>query len=168
MARYKNMPAGVFDADTGKHVRRQDPEWLEYEAWLTAGNIPDPPDPPATPSLQQRRAERAALVNLLRDEKASSGVTFDGNSFDTDPVSRANLTGAVASAGGGGGGLPPGLQWRTADNQLVAMNPQKLAQLGRAVLDHVNACYVRSWALKDAIAASNDPESIDITAGWPS
>lgn len=146
---------------------RTDPTWPLYELWLRAGNVPDPMPPPAPPTLEQRRAERKALVNILRNEKAAAGVTFDGKRFDSDPLSRANLTGAVASVGGGGG-IPPGFSWRTADNEIVAMTPQRLAQLGRAVLDHVNACYLRSWQLKDAIEASSDPESIDITAGWPS
>lgn len=167
MSRYELRRVGVFDRDAGVVVTRRDAGWREYEAWLTAGGVPDPMPQPPAPSLELRRAERSALVNRVRDAQAAAGVTFDGKRFDSDPVSRANLTGAVASIGGGGG-LPSGLQWRTADNQLVAMTPQKLSQLGRAVLDHVNACYVRSWELKDAIAASLDPESIDITAGWPS
>lgn len=167
MSRYELRPAGVFDGDSGRLVLRTDPAWLDYEAWLRAGNVPDPMPAPPAPTIEQRRAERSALVNILREQKVAGGVTFDGKRFATDPLSRANLSGAVASANGPGG-VPPGLVWRSEDNQAVPMTPQKLAQFGRAVLDHVNACYACSWQLKDAIASSNDPESVDITAGWPS
>lgn len=167
MNRYQLRPAGVFDRGAGELVLRTDSAWLEYEAWLRAGNVPDPMPGPAAPTIEQLRAERSALVNILRDQKVAGGVTFDGKRFDTDTLSRANLSGAVSSANGPGG-VPPGLVWRSADNEAVPMTPQKLAQLGRAVLDHVNACYTRSWQIKEAIAASSDPESIDITAGWPS
>lgn len=166
MKRYELRPVGVLDRELGVTITRTHSAWADYDAWVIAGGVPDPMPGPPQPSIEQRRAERAALVNRLRDDRAGTGITFDGHRYDTDPRSRENLAGAVASVGGGGG-LPDGFAWRTEDNQLVAMTPQKLAQLGRAVVDHVNACYARSWQLKDTIAASDDPESIDITSGWP-
>ena len=167
MTRFELRPVGVFDRELGCVITRTHSAWAVYDAWVIAGGVPDPMPPQAGPSIEHRRAERSALVNRLRDDRAAAGIAFDGHRYDTDPRSRENLSGAVASVGSGGG-LPEDFAWRTEDNQLVPMRPETLTQLGRAVLDHVNACYARSWALKDEIAASDDPESIDITAGWPS
>ena len=120
-------------------------------------------------NLAAMKAERQAQVNALRDAKMAAGVTWDGNVYDSDIISRANLTSTVSSVSAGLT-LPVGFSWRTSDNANVAMDSADLNALAQVMLDHVNACYGASWSHKDAIEALATPaaiDSYDITTGWP-
>lgn len=168
MSRYRvERGGGVRDEESGRVIRPSDPAWAaEYVPWLEAGNDPDPPEPMAGPSVDELRAEARARANAARERAMELGVSWGGETWDADLRSRANLT-AVLAAISAGVPLPPGFTWRTLDNRDVAMDAGELRQLGAAMLEHVNGCYRRSWALKAAIDATPDPAAVDVLAGWP-
>lgn len=94
----------------------------------------------------------------MRDEKISDGFTHAGNRYQCDERSLAAMRRRAGRS----------KTWRTADNKTVPMAGNALADLADAASDHVDAIMTRSFALKDAIDASETPEKIDIKIGWPS
>jgi hypothetical protein len=116
-----------------------------------------------TPPLVERQAALWELVKSLRDEHIDGGYA----GFDTDLVSRTNLTGAALGAT-----LDPTLtiQWKMADNSVVTLDASQIVAAAKAVLGFVSACHARSQALGEAIMAATDQatlDAIDVTSGWP-
>lgn len=120
----------------------------------------------ASSTLAARRAQVFDQVNSIRTARLAAGCTFAGHRYDSDPQSVANVTATVAAVAAGIA-LPAGFTWRTADNVDVPMTASDLVQLGGALLAYGDAVYRASWALKAAVAASDAPETIDLTVGWP-
>lgn len=76
MARYAIRPVGVWDSQAGALVTREtDIAWAEYEAWIAAGNVPDPyvPDPPPPPT----QAELDALAELAARGQMRTALRVD-------------------------------------------------------------------------------------------
>lgn len=167
-ARFELRSVGVFDRDLGVEIPPGAEGWREYEAWLAAGGVPDPEPAPDLPPITYRRAEAAAMVNQIREEKLRSAVVaYAGHNWDADPRSIQNLVGVLMGISAGIS-LPPGFTWRTADNQSVAVTPADLVAIGALMQEKVGAIYAFSWSLKDGtIASSDSPESLDLAAGWP-
>lgn len=166
MPRYELRPVGVFDNESGKLLSRGSPGWRDYLRWLAEGNELGQPAPPPTPSIEERRDAMRARINTLRARRLAGGLTYEGNVYDTDEASRANLT-AVVAAVAAGIPLPVGFTWRTSDNRDVPFDALGLIALGGAMLAHGEACYARSWQLKAEVDSSEAPESIDIESAWP-
>lgn len=168
MARYENRPVGVFDRDVGVVVTTADPSWREYQDWLKAGNAPDSM-PVAVRPLAARRLEVIAQVTgIRRDMLDSLTVTVDTFVWKADTESSLNLN-MLATKVLAGWSMPADFTWRTADNQLVPFTPARLNRVLTAALTKREAIYRKSWTLKDVdIPTSDNPESIDLAAGWPS
>lgn len=164
-ARYELRPVGVFDRHLNRVIGRRDQAWAAYQAWVAAGNAPESAVPLAR-SLELRRAEAAAAVNVARARALAGGLDFEGHRYDTNEASRAQLTAAVATVNAGFP-LLDGFTWRTENNLDVAMDEPTLLSLAFAMYQHAKRIYRHSWKLKHAIAASAEPESIDVASGWP-
>lgn len=108
----------------------------------------------------------SAQVNKLREEKFILPLQYGAHQFDNDDVSRANLTGLLNLIRDGLP-LPTGFTWRSADNQDIPADTIFLKGLAMVMFLYRNKCYQASWAIKAALAASDDPMTIDIHAGWP-
>ncbi|HSW83525.1 MAG TPA: hypothetical protein VLH12_08625 [Usitatibacter sp.] len=65
--RYELRPVGVFDRDLGRQIKLGDVEWPTYDAWLAAGNVPDPVPKPPKVTLEYAIAEKLAKI----EEKAA-------------------------------------------------------------------------------------------------
>lgn len=131
---------------------------------------------PATP-LQERRDRVWARVKMERAKRQDGGVLVSGHWFQSDQTSRIQLmrldSKAFAVLAGGGAvgdqltvaGQP--LQWKTWENGLVPMTVG-LAQTIASAVEILDAmAFTRGEVLRAQITASADPESIDITTGWP-
>jgi hypothetical protein len=69
--RYELRRVGVFDRDLAREVRLGDAEWPNYEAWLAAGNTPDPEPAPPKATLEYALAEKlAAIEDKATDQRA--------------------------------------------------------------------------------------------------
>lgn len=85
MARYEMRPVGVFDRDTGRHIRPSDPEWIDYQAALSRGEVPDPqpapppaPDPRFDPVLAGRGREARRLARLAERQPLEAALVASG------------------------------------------------------------------------------------------
>lgn len=146
----------------------------DYQAWLDAGNTPEltPED-----SIEQRRETRWTDVKAERSRREYGGVQVAGHWFQTDLESQikhqSNLIDAKDILAGGGtntdlltiGGQPVG--WKTFDNGVVPMTVGLAIGIAAAIKVQTALSYARGQTLYAEIMASDNPESIDITTGWP-
>jgi hypothetical protein len=105
-------------------------------------------------------------INAIREEKFTLPLTYGGNQFDNDDVSRANLAGILGMIDRGLR-LPADFTWRSADNKNVPADVRWLGGLSTTMFVYRNKCYRASWILKAMVSASSNPSSVDLTAEWP-
>lgn len=151
-------PKVVYRKDTQTYIPSDSWMWAEYQAWLAAGNIPEP-----YLSLADRRLNQRAVINAARDTVIFGGFLFDGHIYQSDTNSQIRITNSAASVVGSAG-LPPNFVWRTRDNVDVPMDEITMVALAAGLQNHIASVLAVSRQLKDAIAISNNPESIV----WPS
>lgn len=145
----------------------------EQPAEIVAGVI----DWPTAPSIESRRAAVWERIKIERKRRTEGGVLVNTHWFQTDSDSRIQFlrldqkASAALAAGGQSTDMltvaGQGIYWKTYDNGLVPMTVA-LAQgiaLAVEVLDAM--AFARGEQLRAQIEVSNNPESIDITTGWP-
>lgn len=80
MALYQLLKLGVLKTDTGQRiVPACGSLWDDYQAWLAAGNIPDPYIPPPQPDetleeAKKRRAYQIRMQGLTRMQTRFEGL----------------------------------------------------------------------------------------------
>lgn len=149
-------------------------DYVAYLAWLAEGNTPEPAP---QDSIESRRATVWEKVKAERKRRTEGGVLVNTHWFQTDSDSRIQFLrlDQKASAALAAGGQPTdiltvagqGIYWKTYDNGLVPMTVA-LAQgiaLAVEVLDAL--AFARGEQLRTQIEVSGNPESIDISTGWP-
>lgn len=129
-------------------------EQADYDARAAAHEAKARPD-----ALDALAAMRVAVM--------AGGVAVPalGFSIKTDDVALARI-GLVAQAVAAGV-APPQIPWKAADGKFHAIAPADVAKIFIAGAAHVAACFVREAALAQAIAAADNPTSVDISGGWP-
>lgn len=159
-------PGQRLDTNTPLFETYTDPAvWSARLAEL--GTLPDELWTGELPTdVNQARLILMYRLNIIRSQKIVLDVAFMGHPFQNDATASQNLSGVVAYVAAGGR-LPDNFCWRSSDNIDVPMSSQTLLGLAGTLLAYRNACYTRSWELKAQLEASDDPKSIDITAGWP-
>ena len=165
----RHLPSGTVFS-----IPAQESFGHDYQAWLDSGNTPDPA--PLAPI-----ADRRSLVwEQIKEERArreAGGIQAGGHWFQTDSDSRIKFlrldakASALIAAGGQStdiltvAGQP--IYWKTTENGLVPMTAA-LAQGIMAAVEILDAlAYGRAEVLRAQVMASDNPESIDITTGWP-
>ncbi|TWA76862.1 uncharacterized protein DUF4376 [Azospirillum brasilense] len=134
--------------------------------------LADPPPPPER-TLDERRATVAAAVDALRDQHMAEGAEHGGKRFALDGTSRTDLggmatTGALVLMGALDWPADYATGWIALDNtRLPLPTPQDGIALAAAVAGRYAALVQAARTIKDAVLASDEPEAIDITAGWP-
>ena len=114
--------------------------------------------------LASARQAAADRVRALRDRKMQEGgYQRNGKWFHSDLASRIQQLGLNMV----GQGIPPNTRWKTMDGSFVTMTPNVAQGIFAAAMQQDLALFERGEQLIAAIDASSDPESIDITTGWP-
>lgn len=159
----------IIPPDPGNADRQAYLIWLAQE-----GNVTQPLD---VVPIQERRAAVWALVKAERHRREYGGVFAGGHWFQTDVESQikhqSNLIDAKDALAAGGtvndvltiAGQPVG--WKTFDNGVVPMTIGLAQAIAQAIKIQTALAYVRGQALQAQIDASDNPESIEITTGWP-
>lgn len=122
--------------------------------------------------LGAAKAAKWAEAKARRDAEIDQGCAVPGvGTFDTDPLSRSNINGAVTGALIAQAIAQPfSINWKLQDNSIVELNGTGMIAAGVAVLTHVSACHDNAQILGMAIDGAKDfatLNAIDIGAGWP-
>ena len=153
---------GVIDAATGERIGLDSPRWPEYEAWIAAGNVPEPIAAVA-PSRAALIADRWGWVKERRQRVTEGGVLVGAHWLHTDLYSRTQWLGMLVA----GAGLPAGINWKTMSGDFVTLTPTLVQQVFAAIQAKELAAFAHGEALRSALDAADDPRDVDIDAGWP-
>lgn len=172
------LPAGAIDADAPEIPEGYRAKWTGAVFELEALPVdPDPEPEPEPPTLAERREAVWTAVKVERARREYGGVLAAGHWFQTDLESQikhqSNLIDAKDMMASGGtnddiltiGGLPVG--WKTYDNGVVPLTVGLAVAIAGAIKVQTALAYARGEQLRAQIEVSDDPESIDITTGWP-
>jgi hypothetical protein len=165
MARYRVESVGVYDTIAMASVTPNEfAQWMEYQAWLAAGNSPDPETVPAPLPVAAQRAEALARLDVeVTTRMDANRVAAVGRLWPMNPI---NVAVALVHRAA----MPPvpgGFTLPDASRVQVPLNSAQLSQIITAYSDRLVAFNSRFAALVSQINASPDPLSIDITIGWP-
>lgn len=113
----------------------------QYEAWLTAGNTPEP--------APVSREQQVAAIEAERDATIAAGVLHFGTRYHADDTFLTEMLGRIMGyqAGVYSGPLPV----RTKENTTILLDQAQHVALAAAVGAHRQAAYSKSWADKDAL-----------------
>lgn len=91
MAKYRLIESGVVNNETGAHIPPGHWMYHEYEAWVAAGNIPDPILPPPSPvAVCSRWQIRKALNQIGLRSAVEAAVAASTNQDVKDGWEFAN------------------------------------------------------------------------------
>lgn len=129
--------------------------------WRAQSPIPTEAEIDAA-ALSVAKAQRIAAIKATRDRVKIEGVTVGEHRFHSDPDSRTQQLGLVIM----GAAVPP-VQWKTMGGAFVTMTQTLAGQIFQGTAARDMAVFGHAEALIAAVNASDDPDSIDIEAGWP-
>ena len=131
--------------------------------------------PVHVPTLEERQDKRAREVDANRDQRLSEfahdfgdphGVLHLQLRDNDDRTNWLTLDGTCTKlimAGLGDTILP----LRTRENVILTLPAATVSGVLSAMAQYGAAVMSASWALKDVIKVSDDPEAIDASVGWP-
>jgi hypothetical protein len=114
---------------------------LVYTAWVQGGNTPKFPDPKEddTDVLRMKCIEKSIS---LRNTAMASGVPFEGDVYDSEPLSRELLSGLIKTAGKKGSDFTKEIALK--NGSVKSLTKQKILALDDAILELGNTIY-DSW-----------------------
>lgn len=153
-ARYTDpaQTRGSFDlASGGTYFGALPPEagdvLAEYQAWIAAGNTPDPfAEPPV---------DLLAYAENKRWEREVGGMVVGGMTILTDDRSKLLINGAYNAA-------KEDPNFETVWGGDYPLNAAQIVAVGKALADHVNACWMIYTTVKAGIVS--DPPTVTTTA----
>lgn len=117
------------------------------------------------PALRQQQIDAVTQERVRRN---NSFFVFRGKRIAVDRTSKDDIAGAHGDwlTGTPTENWPGG--WKTMDNEYVPIPDQATwMEFYRAMTSRGTANFMHAQMLKAQISASDDPLSIDVTAGWP-
>ena len=116
-----------------------------------------------------RRLKRVSEINVERDRREQSTFPYMSKQVQCDPISVQRISVAAATAQMAlAASVPYSVDWSCADNSILSLDALGVLGMMQALGAHGIAIHYYARTLKDQVAVSSDPESIDILTGWPS
>lgn len=99
------------------------------------------------------KQNQIAILNAQREAERSSGIEYNGNTFDSDAISLQNINGAVTRVliAKVEGETEWNEYWITSDNSVVQLDMDDIIGLGKAASKHISDLYTKYKMLKDAV-----------------
>lgn len=113
--------------------------------------------------LEQAKENKRQAINQERAERLQSGITYNGNTFDSDDKTIQRITAIFTFAL-----ADPEFtsQFITADNQTVTLSNADCKALGHAAAVHEQTQVFTARQLKDAVLAAQSNDELRVIK-WP-
>jgi hypothetical protein len=108
--------------------------------------------------LAQAKAAKIAQINAERDVNIAAGVTYEGNEYQTDEASIADLAQATQMATINN---TSSVQWLTKDNTVVTLTLVKLKALANVVFTLKTTEIYAARVRKDAVNAATTVAQVE-------
>lgn len=118
--------------------------------------------PDVVQTLGGRKLLKRAEINLERDTREFGVLTWEGSTFDTDPVSRGRIGDAVVLSLLG----PFSADWTLADNSVRTLSGPDVQRLGAAMGLWVGGLHAQARLLKEQIEAATSVAEVGLIT-WP-
>ena len=154
------------DAATGRLVPYRPPappdSDLQTWAWVDATKRWAP-----VKTLAAIRADKWTAIKVSRDAAINSPLVTPHGIFDSDPLSRANIAGAVALAQTLAAATPPfSITYTLADNTSVVLDGPGMVSVGLLLGAKVQAAFATARALRVRIDAAMTADAVAAIT-WP-
>lgn len=150
-------PATIYPAAyAGQFIEA--PDDVERGWAFTDGAFAAPPPEP----IESRRGAAWMRIKARRDAQKAGGTAVAGKWYHSDADSRIQQLGLVMMGAG-----VPAVPWKTMDGSFVPMTQALASQIFQATAASDMALFAHAESLRVAVDAAADPDSIDISAGWP-
>lgn len=117
-------------------------------------------------SLEEAIKHKLQYLALLRYEKETSGVEFNGIKISTDRESVSILNSTLASLVNG---FAETIEWKTDSGEFTSIDIITLTEISRQVFEHVQNCFkqenVHALNIKQ-LTSVEDVNAYDIESGW--
>jgi hypothetical protein len=111
------------------------------------------------PTIRQLREGKKKLINQYREIVLDHGVDYNGNTFDSDPLSVSRLN-TVANMVNAGVALPFDFKWRAKNNVDIDFEASDVLALLCAMIERADYIFKRSWTAKAAVDAATTRNDI--------
>lgn len=120
---------------------------------------------PTLVPLEQRQRVISERITKHRNQLLSGGIVFQGKPIDTRPETKQRVTALYLKAMSDPGFTSPFI---TEENEQIQLDSAGLIALGEAFFQYEGELVFYARAIKDQVEVSETPETVDISAGWPS
>lgn len=114
--------------------------------------------------LAALKSSKWTEIKSRRDGVEHAGFSWDGSTFDSDPISQSRIQGAAQLAS-----LSPAsfqIDWTLADNSVRSLAASDMLAVGQALAVHVNAQHVLGRILRQQIESATTAEQV-AAIQWP-
>lgn len=117
----------------------------------------------AQDKFDQTKDAKQQTINQERDARLKSGITYNGNAFDSDDKTIQRITAIFTFSL-----ADPNFtsQFITADNQTIELSNADCRALGQAAAIHEQTIVFTARALKDAVIAATSATELEAIT-WP-
>jgi hypothetical protein len=137
---------------------------LIEDVWTEVWTIEAREETLATELLNSKRASMWREIQAVRDKKSQDGgFLVEGKWYHSDLDSRIKYMALVQL----GANIQPGLWWKTMDGSFTDMTQALAANVFGAAVTRDITLFNQAETLKAQVDASDRPDLVDITQGWP-
>lgn len=161
MSDYKLANGGVIRESDSAFIPESiaNRDWQVYLIWSSTNTA----DPAFT--LDERRVNRWADIKVECRTKADGLVSYGGNTYSSNDNAQASLETLINAVGRGDLTAPVNVLDSTDTSRSLSLVDMKVIAKGMAKL--LQDCIDNAITLKNTVDASQDPEGVVITTGWP-
>lgn len=131
--------------------------------WVYKWKLVDIPKEILLAKLKAKQNQVWDNIQLMREKVSAGGILVNGNWFHTDNESFTKYLSLLIA----GENIPSNILWKTMDGTKVPMTHLLIKDIYTACIVFSNTVFNIAESIKEQMLKSENPESFDITVGWP-
>lgn len=131
--------------------------------WVYNWKIVNIPNEIILAKLKAKQNEVWKRIQAKRDQVTKGGILVKGHWYHTDSDSYTKYLSLTMA----GQDIPPNIMWKTMDGTKVLMTAELVKEIYKTAMSFDSLVFSIAENLKEQMLLSDDPETFDITTGWP-